>query len=740
MELRFRSPAGATAPAAELALKTQALAAPVAGPDLGTDTPVLAQAAAGLEPDVATDGNNFLAVFEDSQRIRAVRVDASGHVLDANWIDLGEDGKQQFEAAVAYGGGHYLVAWWEDDGTNVLIRSRLLNQDGSLVGSGSVTLSADTGFDAALAWNGSAFLASWIGYGDTPGIRVELVDSTGQVVPGSEHHVSSSSSGAHPALAVGASSALVAWEDASTTSDFTNRLRAARIGLDGSVLDPEGFRLSSVESDETEARVASDGDRFLVAFHRAGNSGPPGTIQGALVDTTGAIVAPDFAISRSTGETSFPSVAFDGAAFAVAWKDEREQAAIRGALVSESGVVAGTADSLLSNVPASPSGFFDNTGLAWNGSQFLLVFQGDRPNGFSDIIGIEGSRIGPDLSVVPGPLGLSQLRAGELVPSVVWNGRNYVVSWDDERAGSFDLETTRAVRISQAGEVLDPEGLPLSDDQPAVGQIASNADGPTLVTLTQPSGSALFRFLGSGGRVRPASALADGVTGPVRIAGNGSDFLALMTTQQPDFSFSLSGRVVHENGSLGAPFSIDPVTNGSGDLVAAGNGYLVASLRNGGTLFPVGAAGRVRSPISLPLAGTALTSASDGSDTLVSWTPAFSDLPFAEEARFYSNGAFHGRTLELAPTSAGFPAALAYDGHKYWAVWVVGDSPRPFIRSINANGKLGPVSPLFDEECQGPVLASNGRRQLLLACYAFTDQFRVVTVSTHLIDTSATAD
>lgn len=69
-----------------------------------------------------------------------------------------------------------------------------------------------------------------------------------------------------------------------------------------------------------------------------------------------------------------PAVAFDGEAFAVAWKDEGEQPATRGALVSSSGVVSGTEDSLLSNVPASTAGFFDSMGLAWNGSEFLLVF------------------------------------------------------------------------------------------------------------------------------------------------------------------------------------------------------------------------------------------------------------------------------------------------------------------------------------------------------------------------------
>ncbi|MEO6600276.1 MAG: hypothetical protein ABIQ16_10420, partial [Polyangiaceae bacterium] len=84
-------------------------------------------------------------------------------------------------------------------------------------------------------------------------------------------------------------------------------------------------------------------------------------------------------------------------------------------------------------------------------------------------------------------------------------------------------------------------GIPLSDGLPATAQIATNGDGPTLATLTQPDGSAQFRFIGTTGRLRASQALAEGVAGTVVTAGNGSDFLAVMTNSAAQFTTPTCG-------------------------------------------------------------------------------------------------------------------------------------------------------------------------------------------------------
>ena len=118
---------------------------------------------------------------------------------------------------------------------------------------------------------------SWLGFGDPQGIRVAGVDADGNLIAGSQQTASANGSAGHPRIAAGTSASVVAWEDFSTTTDFTNRIYAARVAHNGTVLDPGGIRLSSNETDETQVKLASSGDSFLLAWRRAGE---PSTIQG----------------------------------------------------------------------------------------------------------------------------------------------------------------------------------------------------------------------------------------------------------------------------------------------------------------------------------------------------------------------------------------------------------------------------------------------------------------------------
>jgi hypothetical protein len=286
--------------------------------------------------------------------------------------------------------------------------------------------------------------------------------------------------------------------------------------------------------------------------------------------------------------------------------------------------------------------------------------------------------------------------------------------------------------------VLDPDGIVLAGDDHGVGAtIASNGAGASRLVWSTPQATSFERSFAADGTLGPAQPLADAALfEPPVVAGNGQDYLVVLSTQgATDFTLNLSARLLGANGTLGAPFVVQRESDFAGaTVVATGLDYLVGASRNNvGEVIPVSRTGKVGRPIPLPGSANSITAANSGRNTLVSWA---GDTNFAPTARLFDNGGFRGRTLQLAPAGAGFSTALAWDGRAYWAVWVGDGTIRlPFIRQISVAGVLGAPSQLLTEECEGPALASNGRGQLLLACYKFSDHFRVVRVSTRLIQT-----
>src|SRR6185503_9265733 len=150
-----------------------------------------------------------------------------------------------------------------------------------------------------------------------------------------------------------------------------------------------------------------------------------------------------------------PSAASDGTGYLVAWErevtaDPENIRSVVGRRVSSAGAVSGTAEVLVANgVPRSLFGS-DETALAWNGANFLLAFLGD---------GIEGSLIAPNLTLVQPALKFSGVPNSQGSPQLAWNGSNYLVAWTDERDPGIENMTARAVRVSSAGQVLDPSGI-----------------------------------------------------------------------------------------------------------------------------------------------------------------------------------------------------------------------------------------------------------------------------------------
>jgi hypothetical protein len=371
-----------------------------------------------------------------------------------------------------------------------------------------------------------------------------------------------------------------------------------------------------------------------------------------------------------------------------------------------------------------------------------LVYDGIRtqPDGFG-VYGIDGSIVAPDLTITNDALAFSRLPNHQYSPHTVWNGVNYVVSWTDERDGrSFDQSTARAVRITSAGRVRDPDGIALTPQGAYVNSLASNGDRRSIVVWPTPTGIGQVRSLAANGALGLVRSLtARAISSNPEVASDGSTFLATFARANANGTRTdLFGTFINNNGNPGPLFPIQRGIDSAGSLTTASGTYLALfSVGGVSQMATVTADGEVSPPVPAP-ANPFLTlrAASSDQNALVTWVTSSGEV----QASLFANGALQGSALSITPTSDGFPPAITFDGARFWVAWATDyDTERPMIRSVEVDGTLGSSSQVANEMCEAPELASNGAQQMLLTCFRFSDHFRVSRITTRLIDTSADA-
>lgn len=97
--------------------------------------------------------------------------------------------------------------------------------------------------------------------------------------------------------------------------------------------------------------------------------------------------------------------------------------------------------------------------VAWNGQNWLVVWQSTRVAGFTRTSDVLAARVSPSGQVLDRPPIVvdGQDAVDELAPAVASDGTNWVVVWFDQGA-YFELD---AARIAPTGQNLDPGGVPL---------------------------------------------------------------------------------------------------------------------------------------------------------------------------------------------------------------------------------------------------------------------------------------
>jgi hypothetical protein len=214
--------------------------------------------------------------------------------------------------------------------------------------------------------------------------------------------------------------------------------------------------------------------------------------------------------TRNAQDAYTPAAAYGGKLFLVAWQsgrlapgDLRKGAVYNGDIVGFRVDRAGRGlDSQPFLIGGAPH-LQELPRVASNGELFLVVWQDFRNGRDWDVYAARVNAAGRVLD--PGGLLVSGGPSNQAKPQVAWDGRNFVVVWQDFRSGRW--YGVYSARVSAQGVVLEKEGVRLAETP------AGNCSSPRIA----PAGPGRAFALSIGGQGVPGSAapttgmfLADG--------------------------------------------------------------------------------------------------------------------------------------------------------------------------------------------------------------------------------------
>lgn len=419
-------------------------------------------------PALAFDGTNFLVAWtlsdEWSPDLALTRVTPAGVVLDSAGVYLfSDDISGARDPFLVYPGGNFLVGWTDsrnvghfDDNTD-LYAARVTPELTTLDPAGfDLTIGTRYQISTRAVFGGGAYWVVWQeenrGTTDFDIYGARLAPD-GTVLDPAGIAISTAAGWEYdPFPACAATNCLVVWE--AERSGY--HPYAARLGFDGSVLDPDGILLS--ENYGITPSVASDGNNYLVVWD-AGDENQD--LLGVRMDATGALLEPNpLAIGRLAANERgkfIPLVAYGAGTFFVVWNDNRywEDHGIFGTAVSPEGVVQNFNGRQL----FLGNGWFRVMDIASDGENFFVVLE--RSMDAPHYLDIYGARITPTGEVLdPDGIPLCTADAHQMYPRVAFDGQRYHVAWEDHRGESTRVYGTT---VSKAGVVSTLDGYPLSD-------------------------------------------------------------------------------------------------------------------------------------------------------------------------------------------------------------------------------------------------------------------------------------
>lgn len=412
----------------------------VAGSEKGVTAPVPDVAAFSQDyARIASDGDSFLAVWTDRTRfnsgdIHGARVTADGKRAGDDVLPIAVTTEHEAFAAVAFGGGRYLVVWT----AATMLRGRFVASDGTMSAAFDIAPLNDA-FRPQVVFNGSRFLLVWP---TTTMFRGALVDTNGTVLKTFDI-ASTAQTLFEPAVAAANGgvqfvSSITDFNGVPTENGYPGDVGLTPIDANGTV----GTRTVIVPATTPvfDLRAASSGNEFAVAWSTAIGI-PGGTVRAVRVTPAGA-----GAIEVIPSEGMWlHDVGADGAGFFVIYGADSTKHLRR----------LGSATSAVVATPATPNSVLD---VASNGARTLALVRGTP-------------RLGSELSAAGADLYVSRLDTQEVeplvvaprhqsLPDVAAAGDLRLAVWS-EYIGSERRLGIAASRLDAAGNAIDVNGIDL---------------------------------------------------------------------------------------------------------------------------------------------------------------------------------------------------------------------------------------------------------------------------------------
>jgi len=416
-------------------------------------------------PAVAFDGTNYMVVWQDNRRgsweIRGARVDRSGTVLDPAGIVISTGIGSEKDPAIAFDGTNYMVVWQDNRSGSWDIYGVRVDRSGTVLDPDSIAIATGTDgrYEPAIASDGTNYMVVWTeGVGDSAydihGARV----SAGGILLDPEALALSTAAGSqrNPAVTFDGTDYMVVWEDGRNgTSSYD--IYGARLNVGGSLIDPEGIAISTAAGGQWNPAIAFDGTNYMVAWEDGRSGSYSLDIYSARIDLSGTVLdLGGIAVVTTRDDQRHPAISFGGTSYMVVWADGRAGSwDTWAARVSVVGIVLDPG-----GVPiANSAGHQWETAVVFGGANYMVVWAGG-PSGFdSSIYGARVDRSGSTLDAT-GIVVSTEEADDQKNIAIAFDGTNYMVVWREACGGSHDIY---AARIDRAGNVLDPDGIVISN-------------------------------------------------------------------------------------------------------------------------------------------------------------------------------------------------------------------------------------------------------------------------------------